>query len=265
METTYEIKTDVFEGPFDLLLHLIEKRKLFINDLSLAEVTGDYISYIQEQGSSSITDLSSFISVASTLILIKSKSLLPKLDLSVEEEEDVTDLKRRLRLYQLFQELSLDLATSFGQNIIFPQGEQKVSEVVFSPDEQITIDSMLQVAVEVLSAVPEVTEKKPEISIAKVMSIDEMITSLTERISHSFSMSFRDFSDSKGKYETVKEEKIHLVVSFLAILELAREGILALVQDNHFDDITISKRNHSEEVENQGILEESQEEQNYES
>ncbi len=242
METSYKIKTEVFEGPFDLLLHLIEKRKLFVNDLSLAEVTADYITYMREQGSATITDLSSFISVASTLILIKSKSLLPKLDLSSEEEDDVNDLKRRLRLYQLFQDVSIDIAGVFGRKTINPQGERKISDVVFSPDEQITVDSMLQVALQVLSAVPEIKEKKPEVSIAKVMSIDEMIQGLTQRISDSFSMSFKDFSKTDGLYETQKEEKVHIIVSFLAILELAREGILALVQEDNFEDITISKR-----------------------
>jgi len=248
METAYKIKNEVFEGPFDLLLNLIEKRKLFINDLSLAEVTGDYINYMQEQGSGSITDVSSFISVASTLILIKSKSLLPKLDLSIDEEDDVNDLKRRLELYQLFQEVSIDLSKTFGLNIIYHQGEIKRNDIVFTPDEQITIDQMLKVAVEVISAVPETKEKKTEVSIAKVMSLDQMIQGLTERISNSLSTSFRDFSNTKGKYDTPKEERVHVIVSFLAILELAREGILALVQDNHFEDITISKRESNPET-----------------
>jgi segregation and condensation protein A len=208
---------------------------------------------VQEHGSGSITDVSSFISVASTLILIKSKSLLPKLDLSVEEEEDVDDLKRRLRLYQLFQEISSEVGALFGKSIILPQGETKRSDIVFSPDEQITIDAMLSVAGEVLAAVPEIKEKKPEISIARVMSIDEMISSLSDRISKTFQTSFRDFSDPGDKYETPKEQKVHVIVSFLAMLELAREGILALVQDNNFDDISISKH------EKEDIIEESYE------
>jgi segregation and condensation protein A len=258
MDNNYQIVTEAFEGPFDLLLHLIEKRKLFVNDLSLAEVTADYISYMREQGSGSITDLSSFISVASTLILIKSKSLLPKLDLTVDEEEDVNSLKRRLELYQLFQSISIDVARSFGREIIYPQGETKRSNIVFSPDEQITIDAMLAVAGHVLSAAPKAKEKLPEISISKVMSIDQMITGLTERISSTLSMSFKDFSDTEGKYETPKEERVHVIVSFLAVLELAREGILSLVQDNHFEDITIEKREAElEEVDEEVTIDES--------
>ncbi|MFT5359710.1 MAG: segregation and condensation protein A [Candidatus Paceibacteria bacterium] len=253
MDNKYQIVTEAFEGPFDLLLHLIDKRKLFINDLSLAEVTADYISYMREQGSGSITDLSSFISVASTLILIKSKSLLPKLELSNDEEEDVSSLKRRLELYQLFQSISVDIARSFGRKVIYPQGETKRSNIVFSPDEQITIDAMLAVAGDVLSAVPAAKEKLPEISISKVMSIDQMITGLTERISSSLSMSFKDFSDTKGKYDTPREERIHVIVSFLAVLEMAREGILSLVQENHFDDITINKKDSELEEVNEEV------------
>ncbi len=113
METeSYTVKTTGFEGPFGLLLDLIEKRKLFINDVSLASVTEDYLNYMNKLGglnSCGSTEITSFILIASTLILIKSKSLLPNLDLTVEEEGDIKNLEERLRLYKLFIELGVIL------------------------------------------------------------------------------------------------------------------------------------------------------------
>jgi len=93
---TYQIKTDAFEGPFHLLLSLIEERKFFINDLSLAQVTEDYLNYVNKLEKQDPSEISSFIVVAATLILIKSKSLLPNLNLTAEEEGDIRNLEDRL-------------------------------------------------------------------------------------------------------------------------------------------------------------------------
>src|SRR3989344_9116880 len=93
----FHVKTEVFEGPLDLLLSLIEKHKLHINDVSLSKVTDDYISYVNAQVDFPMGQAADFILVASTLVLIKSKSLLPTLDLSKEEQGDIADLERRLK------------------------------------------------------------------------------------------------------------------------------------------------------------------------
>ena len=85
MNTTFKIKTEAFEGPLDLLLNLIEKRKLFINDISISKVADDYIAYIKNLNKFPIRESANFILIASTLLLIKSISLLPNLHLSEEE------------------------------------------------------------------------------------------------------------------------------------------------------------------------------------
>ena len=84
MPTDYQVKTEGFEGPLELLLDLVEKRKLFINEISLATVADDYIAHLKSFEKLPVDFVSSFLIVASTLILIKSKSLLPTLDLTVE-------------------------------------------------------------------------------------------------------------------------------------------------------------------------------------
>src|SRR5258706_1534126 len=118
-EKTYQIKIASFEGPLGLLLGLIEKRKLHINDVSLAQVTEDYLAHINKLGGLPPSEISSFILVASTLLLIKSKSLLPNLDLTSEEEGDIRSLEERLRLYEIFTKLAGNIKNNFGKKIIF--------------------------------------------------------------------------------------------------------------------------------------------------
>ncbi|KKP87341.1 MAG: Segregation and condensation protein A [Parcubacteria group bacterium GW2011_GWC1_35_8] len=241
----YTIKTTGFEGPFGLLLNLIEKRKLFINDVSLAVVTEDYLNYMNKLGglnSFSPAEIASFVLVASTLILIKSKSLLPNLSLTGEEEGDIKNLEERLRLFELYTKLGGNIKSNFGKNIIFAPLERKNDTLVFLPDEQITKDSMMAFAKGALGGMP----KKvflPEVEVRKVISIEEMIGNLTERIQNSIKMSFKDFA---GKAKT-REEKVFAIVGFLAILELVRNGILQAVQEGHFEDIIISKQEQNNE------------------
>lgn len=240
---TYKIKTSAFEGPFGLLLSLVEDRKLFINDLSLAEVTEDYLKYVnglqsgESYDSKQVAEISSFIVVAATLILIKSKSLLPNLNLTSEEEGDIRNLEDRLKLYELFNRLSINVKNNFGARIIFAPLERKNDVLVFLPDSQITKESMMTFVSGVLGRIP----KKiflPEVEVKKVISIEEMIDKLTERIKNSLKMNFGEFS---GKAVS-REEKVVLIVSFLAMLELVRQGIINAVQENHGEDIIMEKQ-----------------------
>jgi segregation and condensation protein A len=242
----YKIKAAGFEGPFGLLLELIEKRKLFINDVSLAAVTEDYLAYMNNLGGSAVVspaEIASFVFVASTLILIKSKSLLPGLNLTDEEQGDIKSLEERLRLYELFTKLGVHVKNNFGERIIFTPLERKRDTLVFLPDERITRESMMGFAHEVLGDMP----KKiflPEVEVRKVISIEEMIDKLTERIQSSLKTSFKSFT---GK-ATTREEKVFVIVGFLAMLELVRNGILHVVQENNFEDILIEKKQDELEI-----------------
>ncbi|MCX6747895.1 MAG: segregation/condensation protein A [Candidatus Nomurabacteria bacterium] len=252
----FTVKTPVFEGPFALLLTLVEDRKLFINDLSLAQVTEDYLKYINtlnntssnlnEQSFSQAEQVSGFIVVAATLLLIKSKSLLPNLNLTPEEENDISSLEDRLKKYKFYLELGEKLKHSFGQNIIFAPLPRKNDLLVFLPDERITKESMMEFAKDTLARIPK-KELLPEVEVKKVVSIEEMIDKLTFRVQESLSTSFKNFAGMhKANGETLsKEERVTVIVGFLAMLELARTGILNLVQDNNFEDILIEKNDHT--------------------
>ena len=122
-----------------------------------------------------------------------------------------------------------------GKNIIFSKSGSKYIEPVFSPDEKINVQNIFLSAREVLNNLPkqEVTPKK---SIRKVISLEEMIDNLTKRIRENIKMSFADFS------KMGKTEKINVVVSFLAMLELVKQGIIAVKQENNFCCIDIESK-----------------------
>lgn len=243
LKNTYKVRAGGFEGPLEILLSLIEQRKLFVNEISLAEVTNDYIAYVKQlnEEKRSINDISYFILVAATLILIKSKSLLPNLSLTDDETEKIVDLESRLRLYQIIKNASIEVKNNFGANIIFFPTERVWSTPIFSPDPMIIVTNISKSILDVLASVPKPEIKLPEIEIKKIINIDQVINSLTDRIQDAMNLSFREFSKSHGA-KTTEEEKVHVIVSFLAMLELVREGLIEVIQNASFDDIEISKQ-----------------------
>ncbi len=242
--STYKVKAGSFEGPLELLLSLIESRKLFVNEIALAQVTDDYVAYIRSLSDISnnkrIADVSYFILIAATLILIKSKSLLPNLELTEDETEKISDLEKRLKLYQIIKNASVDIKSNFGVKIIFSPLEHTWNEPLFSPDPLITIDSMLASVNDVLAHIPKPQEKLTEVEVKKIISIDEVINSLTDRIQNAINISFREFTKSHNAGDA-SEAKVHIIVSFLAMLELVREGIIDVIQNTSFEDINITK------------------------
>lgn len=230
----FKIKTEVFEGPMDLLLSLIEKRKLLINDVSLAKVTDDFIAHLQNREVYSIKDTSGFLVIASTLLLIKSKSLLPSLDLSLEEKEDVRDLELKLKIYKKIKELSVYIKNNFGKELIFFPNARR-AEPVFSPSPEMNAENISKAIFEVIKNLPKF-EIKPNIKVKKVISLEEMITNLTKRVQSSLKMSFKDFSGMG------KADKVNVIISFLAMLELVKQGIIEVNQKDKFDDIDMETK-----------------------
>lgn len=237
--TTYKIKTGSFEGPLEVLLGLIEKRKLFINEISLATITDDFITYVHTLDRKDLDTYASFITVAATLILIKSRSLIPNLELSAEEEQDVSALERRLELYKLIKEIGVEIAEKFGKQIIFPRLETKIEMKVFAPDKAITLESMFANMQDVIKAVPEPEPVKPEVQVMKIRSLEDTINDVVERVTRAMKMSFKDLSAAvpgEGK-----EKKVGVIVSFLAMLELVRNGFMHAEQEGDFQDINLEK------------------------
>ncbi len=232
---SFTIKTQSFEGPLELLLELIEKRKLFINDISLAKVTDDFIEHIKQFSNIPMGESAHFILIASTLLLIKSKSLLPELSLTDEEESNIKDLETRLKIYKVIKQASLKISEIFGQNIIFEQSQMRKTEPVFTPDPEFTLNKALQLLKDLIIRLPK-NEKIPNKVIQKVMSLEEMINTLSNRITSHIRMSFKEFTREN------RENRVHVIVSFLAMLELVKNGILHVQQESTFGDIQMETK-----------------------
>ncbi|MCL5782149.1 MAG: segregation/condensation protein A [Patescibacteria group bacterium] len=233
---SFVVRTHVFEGPLDLLLELIEKRKLYISDISLAQVTDDFIEHIKRFESIPMAESAHFILIASTLILIKSKSLLPELTLSDEEKGDIRDLEIRLKIYRRIKEASRHIGDMFGAKPIYFRDTVESKIRVFAPDAAFTIASALASLRDIIARLPK-QESLPRTIVSRVISLEDMIENLTSRVTKHLRMSFRNFA---GEH---RGNKVNVIVSFLAMLELVKQGILHVEQNSAFGDINMETKN----------------------
>jgi segregation and condensation protein A len=231
--TSLVFKTPVYEGPLDLLLDLIEKRKLLINDISLAEVTDEFLSRIQAHEEMPVGDTAEFVALAATLLLIKSRSLLPLLEISGEEEQDIKELQYRLAVYQIIKNAARGLERTARGGTLY-EGEAPLFDPLFVPDATVTPASLRAAVTSIIESFPQFATL-PSIAVKKIMSLEEMLQRLSERVSAAFSLSFKEFS-GHGKGSAIKGE---VIVSFLALLELVKQGIIRATQNENHGDITL--------------------------
>ncbi len=230
-EGALHLRTESYEGPFELVLELIDKRKLSVNEISLSQVTDDYIEHVRGQAKFPMEDAAQFIGVAATLLLIKSKSLIPDLELSDEEESGVDELKRRLMEYERVRDMMRELSHIFGRQVMVSAGE-RAPEVVFAPSKDLTLHNLSSALGEALATL-EKEEKLPEARVRTMVTIEEMMDRLVERVAKKLTMSFAEFSaDAK--------ERVEVIVSFLALLELVKQGAVDAAQHDTFADIRIT-------------------------
>lgn len=234
----FTVKTSTFEGPLGLLLSLIERRKFFINEISLAKVTDDYINHVNNLSEYSIPDRADFIVIASTLILIKSRSLLPALPLSEEEEESIEGLENRLKEYKRIKELSVHIRNMYGKNISYLRNENKWQEVVFRASSYINCGTLNKMIEGVINSFP-TFQILPKVVVQKIKTLEEAMKDLSNRIKFALKTSFKEMT---GEIKT-KEDKINTIINFLALLELMKRGVIAVTQNDLFDSIEIETEN----------------------
>lgn len=226
----YHIQLEQFEGPLPLLLALIEREKLDITRVSLARVADQYLEYVSREEHISLDNLAKFLSIAARLILIKSKALLPILLFTDEEEDEIGDLEAELRRYKLFKEASVRLGVRLSERqIVVTRDSMLGSVAVFLPPKNVTKEDLATYFRSVLGGLPsmEILEEK---RIAEIVTLEEKITLLQESIRDRVKKSF-------SEVVSTATDRVHVIVSFLALLELVKQRIVHAEQGELFGEI----------------------------
>ncbi len=230
----YEIKIEKFQGPLNLLLQLIEQEELDISQVSLAQVTDQYIKYLAQVEELNPEEVADFLVVAAKLLLIKSRLLLPNLNLGGEEEAH--DLEEQLKIYKQYLEAGRALARMWRQGKVAwvrPKPLVFKSEAAFTPPLGLTRDILTSAFERVLKMIEPII-KLPEVTLQRAISIQEKIASLKELIVNKVRLSWHTLVSSA-------QDRTEVVVSFLALLELIKQRHVVAEQSALFQDISISK------------------------
>jgi len=227
----YELQIGGFNGPLDKLLELIEAKELEITRLNLAEVTADFLEYVRSLTEMDSRILADFIAVAAQLILIKSHAILPRLQLSAEEEEGIEDLENRLRIYREFRSAENHIKNNWRRNSSYvrdyllqhPSGFYLTDEIL--PGD--LHGRMEEIYKELHSFIPSTQERS-----IKLVSLEEKIEEMVNRVDKAMRTSFNDMA--KGK------ERSEIVALFLALLHLIKGSVVNIKQDGLFSDIHIT-------------------------
>lgn len=240
------VKLDVFDGPLDLLLHLIEKNKIDIFDIPIVEITEQYMDIISQMENKDMDIMSEFLVMAATLLKIKSKMLLPApVDDSGEETDPREELVERLLEYKKYKYASLgikDLQSGAARQLF--KGKTLPEEIASYKQEVntsellsgITLSRLKQVFDSVMKKqidkIDPVRSKFGEIK-KEAVSVEQRMVYIEEYASVHGSFSFRAMLEEDAG-------KTVVIVTFLGILELMKAGKLEIVQENIFDDIWIT-------------------------
>jgi segregation and condensation protein A len=229
-----QVKTEQFEGPLALLLQLIEERQMDVSTLALANVTEQFLAYVRNLQDKNPINLADFLVIAAKLLVIKSKSLLPDLDLGIEEEETAFDLTAQLLQYKKYKEVA-----KYLKNLDVRRKQSWTREVDFSdrvafyPDPEINVNVLAQSLHNLASELKEII-RLPQQVMKEVVSISDKILHIQQLISGKLETSLSSLlKDAKSKTE--------VIVTFLALLELTKQRIVSLEQSDHFADIVIKK------------------------
>lgn len=231
----FAVKTEVFEGPLELLIELVEKRKLLINDISLASVTDEYMQRVSQMQELSIPGTVQFVTLAATLLLIKSKSLLPVLELTDEEEESIEDLQDRLKQYQLYRDAAAPIASQFGRVILHEPRYCPPREPLFITDGFCTTHELAAAMGRVLHNLPREAAPKARATVRPTISLEDMMSKLQKRIEQQMQTRFSELR----RHET---EHKNVIVGFLAILELFKQGDILITQQGRYEDIHMESK-----------------------
>ncbi len=234
-----KVKLQQFEGPLDLLLSLIEEQKLDITKIALAQVTEQFLGYIKQLEQIDPTALADYLAIAAKLLVIKSKAILPTLEVLQEDDDKEEDLAAKLLLYKQFKEaakyfkkIEARQQQSFTRTLIFSE------RINFWPDPEVSTEVLHKNIRTVLQSLKEL-DNLPKAKIKEAVSIQEKIDQLQVQLSHQIETKLSDvLAKAKNKGE--------VIITFLALLELIKQKMFTVDQEALFTDITIKKFNHQQ-------------------
>lgn len=238
------VKLQVFEGPLDLLLHLLEKNKVNIYDIPIVEITNQYMEYINEMKRQDLNVVSEFLVMAATLLDIKSRMLLPKEETEEEEEDPRAELVQKLLEYKMYKCMSYELKDRQidAQRVLFKA--PTIPEEVRQYEEPVDLQELMsEVTLRKLNAVFKSVMRKQEDKIDPIRSrfgkIEKEEVSLEERTRYleEYAAAHSQFS-FRGLLEA-QSSKMEIIVTFLSLLELMKTGKIHISQECIFDDIII--------------------------
>lgn len=236
----YNIKLENFEGPLDLLCHLVDKNKMDINKINITQITDQYIEYISQMEKLNLEITSEFIVMLSTLVYLKSKSLLPK---QLEDEEEITEeeLIKRIIEYKKYKEIVTTLKKYYEENSI---RIFKLPEKIELPNRRLEKKYEKNDIIETYKVLIEKNENKKNknaINLEKI-AILETIT-IASKVKEIFKelVKKQKFIFSK-LCQTNKYSKLETVTAFSGVLELSKRNKISTEQNENFGDIIIEKK-----------------------
>lgn len=236
---TYTLKTAQFEGPFDTLLDLIEREKLSINEIALAHVADGFFQYVKTEAVAH-EEFAAFLVVASTLMLIKSRSLLPGFHITKEEEKNIQELEERLEIYKRIRAFAAMLGERIAERKrMFSRPAFAEERPAFIPPSFLSLDDLKKALDQIVVRMPK-PEELPQTRVGRVVSLEEVIAAIESRMQGALETTFQQMIDPRnlpaGRHglSVVGREKIDIIMNFLALLELLKRGVVHIEQKMPF-------------------------------
>ena len=235
----YAIKIDNFEGPLDLLCHLIDKNKMNIYDIKISEIADQYIEYINKMEELNLEITSEFLIMASTLLYIKSKGLLPNQE---EAEEELTEeqLIQRIIDYKKYKEITSKFRENYEE---FSKRYFKIAELIELPKQKLEVEYSTDILPDIYKSIIERNNEKinqnakniEKIAIVEVYTVASKVKEMFKELIRKPKFVFNKL------YSVSKCNKQEVVTAFTGLLELSRRNKVTTVQEELFGDITVEK------------------------
>lgn len=234
-ENDYKFKLDQFEGPLDLLLHLVKITKIDIFDIFLSDITEQYLEYVKDTSELDIDKASEFIALAATLLELKSRNLLPKDPLETDEEDPQIKFLRGVEEYKLFKEQSEKLAKIEDIGRLYKAPDDTVGDFKYELPDKLSVEALISAFSEMMQKVTIKAEVIQEKKIVKdTFTVAQKMSQIKDMLLTKNEFKFEDlFEDVHSKSEIIN--------TFLALLELLKRQYIMVRQDNLFGEIDIVK------------------------